>query len=179
MITDLELAAIRDRLVAATPGPLAADGIRIVDANCHVRVIGYADRRHDADLFAHAPTDLVALCDAVDELRAALARWRSPPIPPVIHILEPIPPTPGDDHIYPLKSLGYYDHGPDDPRARVVAQDVYVHVFDRVDSSVFRTIAFIGDCVVDDWRRVHGYLAGTVVPIGDTKIPVRARDDVS
>ena len=77
-----DLAAIRARLAAATPGPWLryGDGTYEVyvdaDQDDLPSVTHGSDRPEDADLIAHAPTDLAALCDEVEWLRAlGVANW--------------------------------------------------------------------------------------------------------
>jgi len=79
-VTPADLAAIRARLAAATPGPwrlqtcacgAVCDDAAAVKAG-GVLVVECADDP-DADLIAHAPTDLAALLDEVERLRAGLA----------------------------------------------------------------------------------------------------------
>ncbi len=80
MVSREERAAIRARLDAATPGEwVAEEGAGAnPDRSCWVEVrnratIAEQSRWADADLIAHAPTDLAALLDALDEAE----RWRS------------------------------------------------------------------------------------------------------
>lgn len=81
-MTAPDLAAIRARLAAATEGPWSQRhypddvGIKVFSTVPHrrvgVRLIiagwGHVLRKADADLIAHAPTDLAALCDEVERL---------------------------------------------------------------------------------------------------------------
>jgi hypothetical protein len=81
----LDLDPIKARLAAATPGPWAAhhidDDESIVAAAGRVKfVCGLGDRleKEDAELIAHAPTDLSAMVKEVIRLRVEnedLGRW--------------------------------------------------------------------------------------------------------
>lgn len=95
---DLNLAAIKARLAAATPGPWATNRVLVtVGAPCRwcsfvvrpdvppaydisVATPGHGtsmgDESPDADLIAHAPTDLTVLVAEVDRLRAVEAAAR-------------------------------------------------------------------------------------------------------
>ena len=87
----MDLQAIKDRLAAATPGqwhhgilpvsPPGHIGVRTVDENDHTDAIiarcGHWSEKDfrdqivaDAELIAHAPTDLAALVKAYEELQA-------------------------------------------------------------------------------------------------------------
>ena len=82
----LDLDAIKARLAAATPGPWWSDSGDPLSTNMAVAVIGgwqvqasrpfVGDRvtpaKDDADLIAHAPTDLAALVAEVERLREEL-----------------------------------------------------------------------------------------------------------
>lgn len=86
MKPQLDTAAIEARLAAATPGPwtLRYDGWTIRDSRGNRQIAHTYGRDgslveqqvNDADLIAHAPTDIRALLDEVERLRAALTRLR-------------------------------------------------------------------------------------------------------
>lgn len=84
MLTPADLAAIRARLDAATPGPWAREGLSVsVTYPCsegwEVADCGTSrspdTAQFNADLIAHAPADLAALLDEVELLRAQLLDW--------------------------------------------------------------------------------------------------------
>lgn len=77
----LDLQPIKARLAAATPGPWEVESSETVDgsfiANMGPIMIvpyfqGMAPMMADADLIAHAPTDLAALVAEVERLRTAI-----------------------------------------------------------------------------------------------------------
>lgn len=77
MTDELDLAPIRQRLAAATEGPWNVDanqdsGNALVAApGMPVCGTGWGEQAlSDADLIAHAPTDLAALCDEVERLHS-------------------------------------------------------------------------------------------------------------
>ena len=78
-LTDARLAAIRERLAAATPGPWEArvevHGVSLVPllTNKGHLAFAYGDGwGDDAEFIAHAPTDVAALLAEVERLRAEL-----------------------------------------------------------------------------------------------------------
>ena len=87
-MTDIDTAAIEARLASATPGPWVRIGQYVAaptigcncaappeyghEPYCGAEPIAQAGD-NDADLIAHAPTDLRALLDEVDRLRATIA----------------------------------------------------------------------------------------------------------
>lgn len=87
-MTDIDTAAIEARLASATPGPWVRIGQYVAaptigcncaappeyghEPNCGAEPIAQAGD-NDADLIAHAPTDLRALLDEVERLRATIA----------------------------------------------------------------------------------------------------------
>lgn len=89
-MSDIDYAAIRARIVAATPGPwsvrIAGTGIRntepyalVVRTADHGAQVPIMERHNggavaDVTLAAHAPTDLAWLLDRVEELEAKVER---------------------------------------------------------------------------------------------------------
>lgn len=74
----VDVAAIRARLAAATPGRRHLDSrgqlvTEDPDPDVNLSLWAAVKAAADADLIAHAPADLAALCDEVDVLHAALA----------------------------------------------------------------------------------------------------------
>lgn len=80
-MTDLDLAPIKARLAAATPGPWtwvchSTAGVSewtVFDAADHALATNRHGWRPDAEFIAHAPTDIAALLAEVERLRAELA----------------------------------------------------------------------------------------------------------
>lgn len=85
MSDQIDLDAIRARVAAATPGPWHVWAsqpevqVQNADGQCLAAVETWGVGRGciDADLIAHAPTDLAALCDEVERMRAENAALRA------------------------------------------------------------------------------------------------------
>lgn len=89
LVSDIDYAAIRARLAAATAGPWtrtetmhAESSVAVAEypitkpiAKVHTDPDDYG--RANAELIAHAPTDLARLLDRVEELEATVERVRS------------------------------------------------------------------------------------------------------
>lgn len=76
MAESLDLAPIKARLAAATPGPwnLSGDCMTITQTSHITRDVWTIPRSHDdMRLIAHVPTDIAALIAEVERLRALIA----------------------------------------------------------------------------------------------------------